>query len=302
MIDEHTSDGGDLDAGDFLAWVTGMQAALRSEQSSPTCNSCAACCRSSQFIHIAPDETDTLAHIPAELLFPRRSARPATSSSATTNAGIARCWSTTSARSTSIAHRPVAPTTVRVFPAAAVEIEDAAKAHLAQQTRRWRFSYPAPDDRRRHDAVRGRGVSPANRKTSSPPTSSPRTTPSSPSSPSRSTDAFVQRDDEPELVSRRVGPLRHVQPVTARGRGALVVGLFLLVAAILAATATVRAGQHDCGGTRSPPTRRMGGSPAPGSQAARRRSVRRQDHRPSSARRRRGSGSALRCSPGRGRR
>ena len=38
----------------------------------PTCRAtgCTACCTSSQFIHIGPDEADTLSRIPAELLFP----------------------------------------------------------------------------------------------------------------------------------------------------------------------------------------------------------------------------------------
>ena len=48
-----------------------MRAALRGERDSDVpCNGCTACCTSSQFVHIGPDETDTLAHIPAELLFP----------------------------------------------------------------------------------------------------------------------------------------------------------------------------------------------------------------------------------------
>ena len=40
---------------------------------SPTCRAarCTACCTSSQFVHIEPDETDTLAHVPAALLVPR---------------------------------------------------------------------------------------------------------------------------------------------------------------------------------------------------------------------------------------
>ena len=33
------------------------------------CGACTACCTSSQFVHIAPDENDALAHIPAELRF-----------------------------------------------------------------------------------------------------------------------------------------------------------------------------------------------------------------------------------------
>ena len=60
-----------LDAGPFAAWLAGMQASLRGEQDSDVpCGGCTACCRSSQFIHIGPEETDALAHIPAALLFP----------------------------------------------------------------------------------------------------------------------------------------------------------------------------------------------------------------------------------------
>src|SRR6476619_2441220 len=61
----------DLPAGDFGAWMTEMQGALRGERGSDVpCNGCTACCTSSQFIHITPDETDTLSRIPTGLLFP----------------------------------------------------------------------------------------------------------------------------------------------------------------------------------------------------------------------------------------
>ena len=155
MVDEHASNAGDLAAGDFSAWVTGMQAALRGEQSSDVpCNGCTACCRSSQFVHIAPDETDTLAHIPAELLFPAPLRPPGHVVLGYDERG--HCPMLVDDQCSIYEHRPQTCRTYdcRVFPAAAVEIEDAAKALLAQQARRWRFSYPFPDDRRRHDAVR----------------------------------------------------------------------------------------------------------------------------------------------------
>ena len=60
----------DLSAGDFSDWMVEMQGALRGERGSDVpCGGCTACCTSSQFIDIAPDERDTLTHIPAELLF-----------------------------------------------------------------------------------------------------------------------------------------------------------------------------------------------------------------------------------------
>ena len=60
-----------LPAGDFSGWLRGMEAALRHEATAEVpCGGCTACCTSSQFIHVEPDETETLAHIPPELLFP----------------------------------------------------------------------------------------------------------------------------------------------------------------------------------------------------------------------------------------
>ena len=58
-------------AGDFAVWLREMAAVVRGEGSADVpCAGCTACCRSSQFVHIEPDETDTLAHIPPALLFP----------------------------------------------------------------------------------------------------------------------------------------------------------------------------------------------------------------------------------------
>lgn len=58
-------------AGEFGAWLEGMLAALDGTADSDVpCGTCTACCRSSQFVHIEPDETETLALIPPELLFP----------------------------------------------------------------------------------------------------------------------------------------------------------------------------------------------------------------------------------------
>ena len=57
----------DRNAGDFSDW-------LRSNSSQDgvdvPCGDCNACCRASYFIHVTPADTQALAHIPAELLFP----------------------------------------------------------------------------------------------------------------------------------------------------------------------------------------------------------------------------------------
>ena len=58
-------------AGDFDAWLEAFGRALdRGEPMDVPCGDCNACCRSGQFVHVEADETDTLARIPEDLLFP----------------------------------------------------------------------------------------------------------------------------------------------------------------------------------------------------------------------------------------
>ncbi len=59
-------------AGDFAEWLWNTEASLRSgaKASDVPCETCTACCRSSIFVHIRPDETQALSRIPRNLLFP----------------------------------------------------------------------------------------------------------------------------------------------------------------------------------------------------------------------------------------
>ncbi|HEV7526789.1 MAG TPA: YkgJ family cysteine cluster protein [Acidimicrobiia bacterium] len=149
------SDQDDLDAGDFGDWVVAMQGAIRAEHGSAVpCGDCTACCTSSQFVHIEPDETDTLSHIPTELLFPAPLRPRGHLLLGYDERG--HCPMLIDGRCSIYEHRPRTCRTYdcRVFPAAGVEIDDDDKAAIAQRARRWRFTYPGPADRARHDAVR----------------------------------------------------------------------------------------------------------------------------------------------------
>jgi len=54
---------------DFTSWRAAFVAALDAGTVSDVpCGGCTACCRSRQFVTIAPDESDTLAHVPKRLL------------------------------------------------------------------------------------------------------------------------------------------------------------------------------------------------------------------------------------------
>ncbi|HWS44986.1 MAG TPA: YkgJ family cysteine cluster protein [Acidimicrobiia bacterium] len=142
-----------LDAGGFGSWISGMLGALRAGHGAEVpCGSCTACCTSSQFVPIGPDETDTLAHIPAELLFPAPRAPRGHVVLGYDERG--HCPMLVDGRCSIYEHRPQACRTYdcRVFPAAGVDPGDD-KPRLGTHTRRWRFDEPTAAERVRHDAV-----------------------------------------------------------------------------------------------------------------------------------------------------
>jgi uncharacterized protein len=144
---------GDLPAGVFSSWLDGFRAALEAGDADVPCAGCTACCASSQFVHVAPDETDTLAHIPAELRFPAPGMPEGHVVLGYDEHG--RCPMLGDAGCTIYEHRPRACRAYdcRVFAATGVEV-DADKVLLRQRVRRWRFDHPSAADRRLHDAVR----------------------------------------------------------------------------------------------------------------------------------------------------
>ncbi len=61
----------DLPAGGFSSWLRRTRVALLEEDGADVpCGECSACCTTSHFVHVRPEETQTLARIPRELLFP----------------------------------------------------------------------------------------------------------------------------------------------------------------------------------------------------------------------------------------
>jgi Fe-S-cluster containining protein len=155
MADEDTSDDRALAAGDFSTWVVGMQAAIRGVRGSDVpCDGCTACCTSSQFIHIGPDETDTLAHIPAELRFPAPRLPRGHVVLGYDERG--HCPMLIDNQCSIYENRPRACRTYdcRIFPAAGIGIDDSDKELIDRQARRWQFSFPTREDETRHEAVR----------------------------------------------------------------------------------------------------------------------------------------------------
>jgi Fe-S-cluster containining protein len=149
------NDDRDLDAGEFSSWFVEMKDALdgRGESDVP-CNGCTACCRSSQFVHIEPDEVDTLDHIPAELLFPAPGLPEGHVVLGYDEHG--ECPMLGDNGCSIYAHRPRACRVYdcRVFAATGVEIDEPSKGDVARRARRWRFSFASAGAQVHCDAVR----------------------------------------------------------------------------------------------------------------------------------------------------
>ena len=135
----------------FAAWLRSLQAALAEEAPADVpCGACNACCRTSHFIHVRPEERAALARIPRALLFPAPGLPPGNLVMGYDETGC--CPMLVCSRCTIYEHRPTACRTYdcRIYAAAAVSAD---RPDIAAQVARWRFSYPGREDRDRHDAV-----------------------------------------------------------------------------------------------------------------------------------------------------
>ena len=136
-----------LDAGRFSEWLSQIHAALdHGADAVVPCGACTACCTSSQFVHIAPDETDTLAHIPVELRFPAPGLPKGHVVLGYDKHGT--CPMLVGGACSIYEHRPRTCRIYdcRVFAAAGVE-PDASQPAIAEQVSRWRFTIHTHSER-----------------------------------------------------------------------------------------------------------------------------------------------------------
>ncbi len=159
--DHHTDDGAPpetIPVVGFTAWRTGFLAALREGRDSVVaCGTCTACCRSAQFVHIAPDETEALAHIPAALRFPAPGMPRGHVVLGYDEQG--RCPMLGEEGCTIYEHRPRTCRVYdcRVFPAAQVA-PDADQPLIAARAARWRFEHVDAADAGAHEAAASAAV------------------------------------------------------------------------------------------------------------------------------------------------
>jgi Fe-S-cluster containining protein len=143
-----------LAAGGFSTWLAQMRAAIGGSAGADVpCAGCTACCTSYQFIHIEPDETQTLAQIPAALLAPAPGMPAGHMVLGYDDRG--RCPMLVDNQCSIYSQRPRTCRTYdcRVFAATGIEVEPAQEP-IALRARRWRFEFPNHADRIEYEAVR----------------------------------------------------------------------------------------------------------------------------------------------------
>ena len=149
-----TDPAGDLDAGELDPWLDATRRTLRVRaEATVPCGTCTACCTSSQFVHITPDETDTLAHIPKALRFPAPGLPKGHVLLPYDEHG--RCPMLVDGACSIYEHRPRTCRTYdcRIFPATGTSPDEPAKAGIAARVSRWRFTVESPAERRALDAM-----------------------------------------------------------------------------------------------------------------------------------------------------
>jgi len=131
-----------------------MRVAIRAGTTAQvSCDGCTACCTSSQFVHVAPDETETLARIPRELLFPAPGLPDGHVVLGYDERG--HCPMLVDGRCSIYEHRPRTCRTYdcRVLPAAGFESDEDVPVEIGRRASRWRFSYSREAARVQHEAV-----------------------------------------------------------------------------------------------------------------------------------------------------
>jgi Fe-S-cluster containining protein len=170
------------------------------------CGTCTACCRASYFIHIEPDEVETLRRIPNALQFDAPGRPKGHVVLGYDERG--HCPMLVDDRCSIYEHRPrtCRQYDCRVFAATGVDATEDGKRDVAARAARWRFEHPTERDQRVHDASRAAVVFIRSHRDVVRPGDEPRTAADLAVLGLRAADAFV--DDEPS-VERVADVLAH---------------------------------------------------------------------------------------------
>lgn len=143
-----------IPAGDFSSWLVLIRKSLNDDSPMEVaCGECNACCISSYFIHIKPEETQTIARISKKLLFPAPGFPKGNMLMGYDVNG--RCPMQINNQCSIYEYRPVTCRNYdcRIFTAAGIMAGDVDKELISQRVREWEFSYPSQKDNDEHLAV-----------------------------------------------------------------------------------------------------------------------------------------------------
>lgn len=143
-----------LPAGCFSSWLRRTRYALIKENGADVpCGECNACCRSSYFIHIRPEETQTLARIPKKLLFAAPLMPKGNMLLGYNKKGC--CPMLIDDKCSIYEHRSLTCRNYdcRIFSATGMTAGEDDKVLINRHIQRWKFSYPTKRDLNQHLAV-----------------------------------------------------------------------------------------------------------------------------------------------------
>ncbi|MBW8824817.1 MAG: YkgJ family cysteine cluster protein [Acidobacteria bacterium] len=145
-----------MDAGELSSWMAHIEAVLGDAgESDVPCGACTACCTSSQFVHIEPDEADTLRHLPPALMFAAPGRPPGHVVLPYDERG--HCPMLLDGGCSIYAHRPrtCRRYDCRVFAATGITPD---QPTIAARVREWSFTYANDDARDLHEALRAQAT------------------------------------------------------------------------------------------------------------------------------------------------
>ena len=144
-----------VDAGVFSTWLESMESVIKDGRGSNVpCGDCTACCTSSQFIHIQPDEAETLDHVPKALLFPAPKMPIGHVLMGYDERGHCPMLIDNECSIYDYRPRTCRSYDCRVFAASGHNLNSPDHALIADRVRQWRFQLPTEDDRLDLAAVR----------------------------------------------------------------------------------------------------------------------------------------------------
>ena len=132
-----------LPAGEFAVWLSGAEAILQAGAGTADvpCGACRGCCRASMFIHIRPEEKQTLSRIPRALLFPAPGLPKGHVLMGYDDQGQCPMFKDNACSIYEARPLTCRAYDCRVFAATGIAVDEAAQPEIAERVRSWAFTF-----------------------------------------------------------------------------------------------------------------------------------------------------------------